>query len=60
MFSAIKKNLKENTVYKKIVLWGGVQENNQPAVQFYLKNGFQIKGSFRHNNMDNFDMLKEL
>jgi diamine N-acetyltransferase len=60
MFSVIEKNLKENTTYKTIVLWGGVQASNLNAVHFYIKNGFVRKGNFLHNNMDNQDMLKEL
>jgi diamine N-acetyltransferase len=60
MFSSIENDLKEKTTYKTIVLWGGVQASNQNAVQFYTRNGFIHKGNFLHNNLDNFDMLKEL
>jgi diamine N-acetyltransferase len=60
MYSSIENDLKENTTYKIIVLWGGVQAPNLNAVHFYIKNGFVRKGNFLHNNMDNQDMLKEL
>jgi diamine N-acetyltransferase len=60
MFSFIENDLKKNTTYKTILLWGGVQVANLNAVHFYTKNGFIRKGNFLHNNMDNYDMLKEL
>ncbi len=60
MFGLIENDLIEKTIYKTIVLWGGVQASNQNTVRFYLKNGFVRKGNFMHNNMDNLDMLKEL
>jgi diamine N-acetyltransferase len=60
LFSFIETDLKKNTTYKTILLWGGVQASNLNAVHFYIKNGFIRKGNFLHNNMDNLDMLKEL
>lgn len=43
---------------QKVVLWGGVQESNQQAVQFYLKHGFRTLGYFQHHGK-NLDMVKE-
>jgi diamine N-acetyltransferase len=60
MFNFIENDLRENTTYKTIALWGGVQAFNINAVHFYTRSGFVHKGNFMHNNMDNFDMLKEL
>ncbi len=39
-----------------IILWGGVQEKNQRAVNFYLKYGFKQVGTFEHRcrNLDMF------
>ncbi|MEM9324655.1 MAG: GNAT family N-acetyltransferase [Bacteroidota bacterium] len=41
-------------------LWGGVQEDNQQAVRYYLKNGFRKLGEFYHEGVNNFDMAKDL
>lgn len=41
---------------KRIILWGGVQQNNQRAVQYYLKHEFKKLGSFDYNGM-NDDMI---
>lgn len=45
---------------KRIILWGGVQSDNEKAVKFYKKNEFIKFGSFYFNNMDNDDMLLDL
>ncbi len=45
---------------QKIILWGGVQLSNKKAVRFYQKQKFKVLGEFRHNNMDNLDMVKLL
>jgi diamine N-acetyltransferase len=39
----------------RIILWGGVQGDNQKAVNYYLKNGFTILGQFTHHG-ENYDM----
>jgi len=44
---------------KRIILWGGVQSDNQKAVSYYLKNGFKTKGQFEHNGQ-NYDMILEI
>ncbi|CAN5561288.1 hypothetical protein BH10BAC3_BH10BAC3_06340 [soil metagenome] len=41
---------------KRIILWGGVQCNNEPAVNFYNKHGFKTLGMFEYNGMNN-DMM---
>jgi GNAT superfamily N-acetyltransferase len=44
---------------KRIILWGGVQSDNQKAVNYYLKNGFRILGEFEYNG-PNYDMILEI
>jgi ribosomal protein S18 acetylase RimI-like enzyme len=44
---------------KRIILWGGVQKDNQRAVNYYLKHHFTIIGEFEYNGQ-NFDMIKNL
>jgi GNAT superfamily N-acetyltransferase len=43
----------------RIILWGGVQSDNNKAVNYYMKNGFRILGQFEHNGQ-NFDMILEI
>lgn len=43
----------------RIILWGGVQLNNEKAVNYYIKSGFSIQGQFSYNG-ENYDMLREL
>lgn len=45
---------------RHMVLWGGVQATNTKAVNFYKKNGYQFIASFRNDEKDNYDMIKEL
>lgn len=45
--------------FRRMVLWGGVQEDNDRAVRFYLKNQFRMAGNFFHNG-NNRDMIKIL
>jgi ribosomal protein S18 acetylase RimI-like enzyme len=47
------------TEIKRIILWGGVQMNNEIAVNYYKKNGFKILGQFAYNG-DNYDMIYEI
>ncbi|MBC6492999.1 GNAT family N-acetyltransferase [Flavihumibacter stibioxidans] len=44
---------------KRIILWGGVQADNQKAVNYYLKNGFNMLGQFDYNG-PNYDMILNL
>lgn len=44
---------------QRIVLWGGVQQENEKAVQYYLKNGFITLGEFQYNGL-NYDMVKTI
>jgi len=58
LFQYIFEELKE-TAIKRMVLWGGVQADNDKAVNYYLKHGFQKVGQFTHNG-ENFDMVLEI
>jgi hypothetical protein len=58
MFKFILTELKKTKV-KRIILWGGVQADNQKAVSYYKKNAFQLVGKFSHNG-ENFDMILEI
>lgn len=44
---------------RRIILWGGVQADNNKAIGFYKKLGFRKLGEFNHNGK-NFDMILEL
>ncbi len=44
---------------KRIVLWGGVQADNEHAIQYYLNNGFHKLGQFDYNGV-NYDMMLHL
>ncbi len=59
LLSFVEGELKKSGT-KKIILWGGVQLRNQRAVRYYLKNGFRTLGEFRHDGLDNLDMVKYL
>jgi diamine N-acetyltransferase len=54
LFQFILTDLK-NMQVKRIILWGGVQMNNDKAVNYYKRNGFEIKGQFYYNG-ENYDM----
>lgn len=43
----------------RIILWGGVQTDNEQAVNYYVRNGFKILGQFSHNG-ENYDMVFEI
>lgn len=58
LFHFILEALKANGI-KRIILWGGVQSENQKAVNFYLKNGFRILGDFEYHG-PNYDMILEI
>ena len=58
MFQFVLSELKALRV-KRIILWGGVQADNDKAVNYYLQNGFRILGEFEYNGR-NFDMISEI
>jgi len=58
LFHFILEDLKRTDV-KRIVLWGGVQADNEKAVNYYKKNNFKQLGQFTHNG-ENFDMLLDI
>ncbi|MGE5107674.1 MAG: GNAT family N-acetyltransferase [Sphingobacteriales bacterium] len=59
MHRQIESVLKSKGI-QHIILWGGVQVANERAMNFYKKLGYLLMGSFRHNEMDNQDMMKQL
>ena len=44
---------------RRVILWGGVQSDNEKAVNFYKKNGFRLLGRFEYNGW-NDDMILEV
>ena len=44
---------------KRIILWGGVQSDNEQAKNYYLKAGFKVLGYFEYHGQ-NEDMILEL
>jgi hypothetical protein len=58
LFQFILSDLSKTEV-KRIILWGGVQTNNEIAVNYYNKNGFKTLGQFAYNG-DNYDMVYEI
>ncbi len=55
LFYFILTDLKKAEL-KRVVLWGGVQADNEKALNFYKKNNFELFGKFSHNG-ENLDML---
>jgi GNAT superfamily N-acetyltransferase len=55
LFRFILSDLEDSGI-KRIILWGGVQSDNEKAVNFYWKHGFIILGQFEYNGL-NFDMM---
>ncbi len=49
----------KNLGFKRIILWGGVQASNIPAVRFYQKHQYHLLGEFHYNGL-NYDMILEL
>jgi ribosomal protein S18 acetylase RimI-like enzyme len=45
--------------YQRVFLWGGVQANNERALNYYKKWGFKTLGVFEYNGM-NYDMVMTL
>ena len=57
LFNFIKNDL-QNRGIRRIILWGGVQQSNLPALRFYEKMGFQVLGAFEYQG-ENYDMVLE-
>lgn len=55
VFQFILDDIRDTPV-ERIILWGGVQSDNEKAVGFYRKNGFVALGQFR-NDVLNDDMV---
>ena len=45
---------------RRMVLWGGVRQDNPRAVHFYRKFGFEEKGEFMAGGVNNYDMIAQL
>jgi GNAT superfamily N-acetyltransferase len=45
---------------QRMVLWGGVRQDNPRAVHFYRKFGFAEKGEFMVGEVNNYDMIAPL
>jgi diamine N-acetyltransferase len=58
LFQYILPQLKHAGILR-IILWGGVQADNERAVNYYTKNGFKILGSFDCNGL-NYDMVLDI
>jgi diamine N-acetyltransferase len=58
IFQFILTNLKDTEV-KRIILWGGVQLDNEKAVNYYKKNDFKTLGQFYYRG-DNYDMILDI
>lgn len=58
VFRYICSELKKMGV-SRIILWGGVQCDNERAVNYYIKNDFRILGRFEYNGC-NYDMIREI
>jgi len=57
-FQFILAQLKEHR-YKLIILWGGLQIDNEKTVKYYQKNSFTKIGQFEFNKM-NDDMILDI
>lgn len=58
MFNYILVDLKTKG-FKRVILWGGVQANNQRAVKYYQRLGFRVLGRFEYNGL-NLDMILDV
>jgi len=45
--------------FRRVILWGGVQADNEKAINYYLKNGFRTLGQFEYHGL-NLDMMLEV
>jgi len=59
LFDFMLKQL-ESAGKKRLILLGGVQQNNNKAIQYYKKLGFQEAGSFERNNTQNLNMWRAI
>lgn len=55
VFQFILSDLKKMK-FSRIILWGGVQSDNNRAVNYYINLGFKTLGQFSHNG-NNLDMI---
>jgi len=51
------KNHLQQQQKQRVILWGGVQEDNMVAVNYYNKIGFIKIGSYEYNGKNNLDMV---
>ncbi len=58
-FKYVLNELKINGQIERIFLWGGVQNSNVKAIQFYTKLGFKMLGEFEYHGM-NTDMVLDI
>ncbi len=58
-FSYVVEYLKAKHEVSRLILWGGVQSDNEKAVRLYKKFNFRFLGEFEHNGM-NMDMILDL
>jgi diamine N-acetyltransferase len=58
LFQLILADLKPIGI-ERIVLWGGVQADNDRAVRYYTKHEFKVMGQFDRNG-ENYDMILDL
>ena len=58
LFQLILSDLQQKGI-KRMFLWGGVQSNNEKAINFYLKIGFKRLGQFEYNGL-NDDMILDI
>lgn len=55
LFSCMANELRQQH-FKRIILWGGVQKNNDRAVHYYMRLGFTVVGEFEYYGQ-NLDMV---
>lgn len=58
LFRFIVTELKKMNI-ERIILWGGVQADNEQAIEFYKRLGFKTVGEFEHHGL-NYDMTLDL
>lgn len=58
LFEFIYTHVKEKG-FRRIILWGGVQAANEPALKFYFKKKFKVLGQFSYHG-ENYDMALEI
>jgi diamine N-acetyltransferase len=60
MYKTIESDIQANTVFRFIILWGGVQATNEKAIRYYEKHDFKTVGSFWYAGKNNYDMIKTI